>query len=73
MRGWAGSHGADYVFDYREPDVPERIREVSRDELTLVLDTISTPETAAFCGRAMSSVRGWGVYGFVARECGAAG
>ncbi|PYH59686.1 uncharacterized protein BO96DRAFT_431825 [Aspergillus niger CBS 101883] len=41
----------DYVFDYREPDVPERIREVSRDELTLVLDTISTPETAAVVPR----------------------
>lgn len=52
------SRGADQVFDYRDPAAAEKIRKCARDQLTLVLDTISTDETAAFCGRAMSSTAG---------------
>ena len=40
------------------PAAAHQIREATQDQLTLVLDTISTPQTAAFCGQAMSSTRG---------------
>ncbi|GKZ79290.1 hypothetical protein AnigIFM56816_003175 [Aspergillus niger] len=52
------SRGADHVFDYKSPGAADKIREVTQDQLKLVLDTISTEETAAFCGRAMSSQGG---------------
>ncbi|PWY91372.1 GroES-like protein [Aspergillus sclerotioniger CBS 115572] len=52
------SRGADKVFDYKKPGAAERIREYTEDRLTLVMDTISTEETAAFCVRAMSTQGG---------------
>ncbi|PYI00241.1 GroES-like protein [Aspergillus sclerotiicarbonarius CBS 121057] len=52
------SRGADQIFDYRDPTAPHRIRESTHDQLTLVLDCISTPETAAFCGQAISRAHG---------------
>ncbi|PYH68581.1 zinc-binding alcohol dehydrogenase family protein [Aspergillus vadensis CBS 113365] len=52
------SRGADHVFDYKDPEAADKIRDVTQDRLKLVLDTISTDETAAFCGRAMSSQGG---------------
>ncbi|PYI05321.1 GroES-like protein [Aspergillus sclerotiicarbonarius CBS 121057] len=52
------SRGADKVFDYKEPGAAEKIRDYSGDRLRLVMDTISTEETAAFCGRALSTQGG---------------
>ncbi|RAL02056.1 zinc-binding alcohol dehydrogenase family protein [Aspergillus ibericus CBS 121593] len=52
------SRGADRVFDYKEPGAAEKIREYTENRLMLVMDTISTEETAAFCGRAMSTQGG---------------
>ncbi|OOF92792.1 hypothetical protein ASPCADRAFT_509191 [Aspergillus carbonarius ITEM 5010] len=56
--GLVKSRGADKVFDYQDPGAAEKIREYTGDRLTLVMDTISTEETAAFCGRAMSTQGG---------------
>ncbi|TVY75999.1 Protein TOXD [Lachnellula suecica] len=53
--------GADVVFDYRDPDCAKKIRELTADKLTLVLDTIATPETAKISAESMSSGKG-GIY-----------
>ncbi|KAJ5482158.1 hypothetical protein N7475_000970 [Penicillium sp. IBT 31633x] len=50
--------GADAVFDYHDPDVGEQIRENTDDALEFVLDTISTPQSAAICSAAISSAGG---------------
>lgn len=50
--------GADAVFDYHDPQVGEQIREDTDDALELVLDTISTPQSAAICSAAISSAGG---------------
>ncbi|PLB48803.1 GroES-like protein [Aspergillus steynii IBT 23096] len=49
------TRGADHIYSYHDTSTPQRIRSATADQLTLVLDTISTPETASFCGNAMSS------------------
>jgi NADPH:quinone reductase-like Zn-dependent oxidoreductase len=50
--------GADAVFDYHDPLVGEQIREDTDDALEIVLDTISTPQSAAICSAAISSAGG---------------
>ncbi|CAG8111471.1 unnamed protein product [Penicillium olsonii] len=50
--------GADAVFDYRDAEVGEQIRENTDDALEFVLDTISTPQSAAICSAAISSAGG---------------
>jgi NADPH:quinone reductase-like Zn-dependent oxidoreductase len=50
--------GADAVFDYRDPEVGDQIREDTDDTLEFVLDTISTPQSAAICSAAISSAGG---------------
>ncbi|KAF2117007.1 chaperonin 10-like protein [Lophiotrema nucula] len=52
------SLGADYVFDYRDPDVGKKIREASNDSLTLAFDTISEESSAAISAAALSSKGG---------------
>ncbi|GAW20137.1 hypothetical protein ANO14919_096340 [Xylariales sp. No.14919] len=47
--------GADMVFDYRTPNVGEQIHEASHGSITKVLDTVSTPSTAAICAAAFAS------------------
>ncbi|TVY14528.1 Protein TOXD, partial [Lachnellula arida] len=55
--------GADAVFDYRDPDCTQQIRNLTSNTLTLVLDTIATPSTAAISTAAMSSTpRNGGIY-----------
>ncbi|KAJ5348708.1 hypothetical protein MYU51_006865 [Penicillium brevicompactum] len=50
--------GADAVFDYRDADVGDQIREDTDDALEFALDTISTPQSAAICSAAISSAGG---------------
>ncbi|KAJ5890494.1 uncharacterized protein N7473_006722 [Penicillium subrubescens] len=50
--------GADAVFDYHDANVGEQIREDTDDALEFVLDTISTPQSAAICSAAISSAGG---------------
>ncbi|KAJ5112870.1 protein TOXD [Penicillium angulare] len=50
--------GADKVFDYHNPQSIEEIREYTCNQLHLVLDTISTKESAAYCDGAMSAEGG---------------
>ncbi|KAJ5985460.1 hypothetical protein N7522_012656 [Penicillium canescens] len=50
--------GAHAVFDYHDPQVGEQIREDTDDALEFVLDTISTPQSAAICSAAISSAGG---------------
>lgn len=50
--------GADAVFDYRDPQAGEQIREDTDDALEFALDTISTPPSAAICSAAISSIGG---------------
>ncbi|KAJ5382960.1 hypothetical protein N7517_000871 [Penicillium concentricum] len=57
-RGLMFELGADAVFDYHDPLVGEQIREDTDDALEFVLDTISTPQSAAICGAAISSAGG---------------
>ncbi|GKZ38756.1 hypothetical protein AbraIFM66950_011219 [Aspergillus brasiliensis] len=57
-RAWMHELGADAVFDYHDPHVGERIREVTDDTLELAFDTISTNQTAAICAAALSSSGG---------------
>lgn len=50
--------GADAVFDYHDANVGEQIKEDTDDALEFVLDTISTPQSAAICSAAISSAGG---------------
>ncbi|PWY89875.1 GroES-like protein [Aspergillus heteromorphus CBS 117.55] len=47
--------GADLVFDYHDPRVGEQIREATDDALELVLDAVSTVQSAGICAAAISS------------------
>jgi len=49
------SRGADAVFDYNEPDVGEKIREFTKNNLKYVFDTISLPPSVAICATALST------------------
>lgn len=50
--------GAHAVFDYHDPQVGDQIKEDTDDALEFVLDTISTPQSAAICSAAISSAGG---------------
>lgn len=50
--------GADAVFDYKDPQAPEKIRKLTDDKLTLALDNISNEASAAFCDNALSTSGG---------------
>lgn len=54
----ARSRGADAVFDYTLPGSATAIREYSKNNLQLVLDTIATDASARYCGEAISSEGG---------------
>ncbi|KAJ5260573.1 Protein TOXD [Penicillium angulare] len=47
------SLGADRVFNYHDPQSAEEIRAYTCDQLRLVLDTISTEGSAAYCDSAI--------------------
>ncbi|KAF7908363.1 uncharacterized protein EAF01_004118 [Botrytis porri] len=49
------SRGADKVFDYNDPEVGEKIRESTNNNLKYVFDTISLPPSVAICAAAISS------------------
>ncbi|KAG0650013.1 ACT-toxin biosynthesis S2 [Hyphodiscus hymeniophilus] len=53
--------GADHVFDYHDPACGAAIRELTKNDLHLVFDTIATASTAAICAEALSSSPG-GLY-----------
>ncbi|KAJ5110634.1 hypothetical protein N7532_001169 [Penicillium argentinense] len=50
--------GAHSVFDYHDAEVGEQIKEDTDDALEFVLDTVSTPQSAAICSAAISSAGG---------------
>lgn len=50
--------GADAVFDYRDTQVGDQIREDTDNSLEFAFDTISTPQSAAICSAGISSVGG---------------
>ncbi|KAE8153645.1 hypothetical protein BDV25DRAFT_136764 [Aspergillus avenaceus] len=58
-RSWMYELGADLIFDYHEPQIGDIIREQTDDSLELVLDTVSTPQTASICAAAISSGGGY--------------
>ncbi|KAF7186583.1 Trans-enoyl reductase ACTTS2 [Pseudocercospora fuligena] len=49
------SFGADHIFDYRDPKAPEQIKELTKGALKIVVDCISTEETAAFCAKVIAA------------------
>ncbi|RAK98093.1 zinc-binding alcohol dehydrogenase family protein [Aspergillus ibericus CBS 121593] len=52
------SLGADVVFDYNAPNSAAEIRKYTGDKLKLVLDTISTEDSAKYCDEAISTEGG---------------
>ncbi|KAF3760258.1 putative zinc-binding oxidoreductase ToxD [Cryphonectria parasitica EP155] len=44
--------GADLVFDYKDPDVGQKIRQATSSRITKVLDTVSVESSAAICAEA---------------------
>ncbi len=52
------SYGADYVFDYNEPDTGAKIRNLSNNSIKHILDTISDDSSASICADAMSDSGG---------------
>ena len=52
------SLGADFVFDYRDPDIGAKIRKESKDSIALAFDTISEESSAAISAAALSSKGG---------------
>ncbi|KAJ5814240.1 uncharacterized protein N7503_000990 [Penicillium pulvis] len=53
--------GADFSFDYMDPDVGSKIRDLTRNELRYAWDTISIPASAQICADALSSRSGLGL------------
>lgn len=49
------SLGADFAFDYTQPDVGARIREQTANQLKYAWDTISTESSARICADALST------------------
>ncbi|KAM0145981.1 hypothetical protein ACHAQE_010973 [Botrytis cinerea] len=49
------SRGADKIFDYNNPEVGEKIREYTNNNLKYVFDTISLPPSVAICAKAIST------------------
>lgn len=50
--------GAEIILDYHDPQVGDSIRDLTDDSLDLVLDIVSTPQSAAICATAISSTGG---------------
>ncbi|KAF2743607.1 GroES-like protein [Sporormia fimetaria CBS 119925] len=50
--------GADHVFDYKDPEVGKKIRELTKNNLTLAFDTISEKGSPEICADALSSKYG---------------
>ncbi|KAJ5654514.1 hypothetical protein N7490_001517 [Penicillium lividum] len=52
------SLGAAAVFDYKDPECGKKIREYTKDSMTLAWDTISEESSALICAEALSSSGG---------------
>ncbi|OKL64423.1 Protein TOXD [Talaromyces atroroseus] len=52
------SLGADAVFDYKDPNSAKEIRTYTKNDLKLVLDTISLDSSAQYCDNAISTEGG---------------
>ncbi|KAI0070947.1 GroES-like protein [Panus rudis PR-1116 ss-1] len=52
------SLGADAVFDYKDPDVVSKIKEVTKDSITKGLETIGTEQSQSISLRSFSSAPG---------------
>lgn len=50
--------GADAVFDYKDPNSADEIRKYTKNNLKLVLDTISLVSSVQYCDNAMSTEGG---------------
>ncbi|KAK5052667.1 hypothetical protein LTR84_002532 [Exophiala bonariae] len=48
------SRGAEAVFDYREPDCGQKIREYTKGKLKLVFDTVGSKDGVKICMEALS-------------------
>ena len=59
------SLGAHAVFYYADADCTEKIREYTRDSLTLALDCISSAESAKICSEAISTSAKDGVVSYL--------
>lgn len=55
---WVKQLGAAAAFDYRDLDTLEKIEEFTKDDVTMVWDTISTATSAQFCADTISSKTG---------------
>ncbi|EPS29490.1 hypothetical protein PDE_04440 [Penicillium oxalicum 114-2] len=54
-RSFVCERGAEIVFDYHDDEAGKQINEITDDALEMVLDTISTPQSANLCATAISS------------------
>lgn len=52
------SFGADEVFDYRDPEVSKKIREVAGNKLTKAVDCVSESGTVGLISEALSESEG---------------
>ncbi|GKU09228.1 unnamed protein product, partial [Fusarium langsethiae] len=52
------SHGAEEVFDYRDKNCADKIRESTQGNLKYALDCITTVESTAFCFKAIGRAGG---------------
>jgi len=52
------SFGVDEVFDYKDPEVAQKIQKVTNDELELALDCVCNEESPSLIAKAMSSKKG---------------
>lgn len=57
-RSFVCDRGAEIVLDYHDSQAGDQIREITDDALQMVLDTISTPQSAGLCAAAISSAGG---------------
>ncbi|KAE8150444.1 GroES-like protein [Aspergillus avenaceus] len=48
------SRGADYCFDYNDPDCLQELMQHAGPSITHILDCLGTAETATFCSEALS-------------------
>ena len=52
------SLGASAAFDYKDPDCAAKIREYTKDGLTMVFDCVSKDDTPKICADCISSTKG---------------
>lgn len=57
-RSFVCDRGAEIVLDYHDTQTGDQISEITDDALEMVLDTISTPQSASLCAAAISSAGG---------------